>query len=223
MQALRTRLLIALAAVLLATWGSAFAMLYLDMSSRQGGDIDGMLRNIAEQILQSLPEDIATAGQKQRFAIAGGVSPVHGKLDSLGFQAWDRQARRSLLFSKTSPAHALNQEFTDGFADTIVAGAPWRVYSISDVNERVQVQVGLPKAAIKAEVLHWLAKMFAAAVVLLICIGIAIWLVIHWSLRPVTRVTESVGSRAPLDLTPLPEQGLPEEFTPLVRSFNQLM
>jgi two-component system sensor histidine kinase QseC len=224
MQALRTRLLIALAAVLLATWGSGFAMLYMDMSSRQGGEIDGMLRNIAEQIVQSLPEDIAAPGQKQRFTLAGSsVSRAHGKLDSLGFQAWDRQARRSLLSSKTSPVHAMNQEFTDGFADTTVAGAPWRVYSISDVNQRVQVQVGLPQAAIKAEVLRWLGKMLAAALVLLICIGIAIWLVIHWSLRPVTKVAESVALRAPLDLTPLPEQGLPAEFTPLVRSFNQLM
>ena len=189
MQALRTRLLAALAAVLFATLGLSFAMLYIDMSSRQGGEIDGMLRNIAQQILQSLPEDIASTGQRQHFTLAEEVSPVHGKLDLLGFQAWDRQARRRLLSSKASPAHAMNQEFTDGFADTSVAGAPWRVYAVSDVDQRVQVQVGLPHAAIKAEVLRWVTKMLAAALVLLVCIGVAIWLVIHWSLRPVTRVT----------------------------------
>lgn len=223
MPALRTRLLAALAAVLLVAFSVSLVMLYRDMSSRQGGEIDGMLRNIAEQILQSLPEDIATAGQTSRFAPSGEVSRTHGKLDSLGFQAWDRQARRSLLASQASPAHAMNQEFTDGFADTLVNGAPWRVYSVSDVNQRVQVQVGLPQAAIKAEVLRWVGRMLAAALGLLVFIGVAIWLVIHWSLRPVTQVTESLGGRAPMDLAPLPEQGLPEEFTPLVQSFNQLL
>ncbi len=223
MQSLRTRLIVALAAVLLATWGAAFSLLCVEMSSRQGGEIDGMLRKVAEQILQSLPADIATAGQTQPLRLAGDAAASHGKLDALGFQVWEREARRRLLSSKASPAHAMNQQFTDGFAETNSAGVAWRVYSISDANGRVQVQVGLPQTAIEAELLRWLGKTLVAALVLLLGIGVAIWLVIHWSLRPVTRVTESLTTRPPLDLTPLPEAGLPGEFTPLVRSFNELM
>ena len=55
-RALRTRLLAALAIVLFAGWAGWFALQYVQMSTRQVGDIDGMIRNVAEQILQSLSE-----------------------------------------------------------------------------------------------------------------------------------------------------------------------
>lgn len=223
MRALRTRLLIALAAVLFAAWGSWFAIQYLDMSTRQGGEFDGMLQNVAEQILQSLPADIATAGQQRRFALGRETSSAGTKLDALGFQVWERSTRRRLLSSRPAPEHAMAPDFADGFADTTVAGAPWRVYSVSDAQRLVQVQVGVPLAALRAEKMRWLGAGLGTALLLLFVIGIAIWLVIHWSLRPVVQVSESLAARAPLDLTPLPEGGLPDEFMPLVRAFNQLM
>jgi two-component system sensor histidine kinase QseC len=223
MRALRTRLLVALATVLLTAWGSGFAIQYVNVLERQGGEIDGMLRNIAEQILQSLPADIATAGQQQQFQLSGETSPAEGKFGSLGFQAWEHGTGRRLMSSRPAPAHPMAPDFLDGFAEATVAGVPWRVFAVSDANRQVQVQVGVPKSAIRAELMRWLGPTLIIALLLLFGIGVAIWLVIHWSLRPVLRVSESLATRAPLDLAPLPERGLPNEFTPLVRSFNQMM
>ncbi|UYB54290.1 ATP-binding protein [Xanthomonas sp. AM6] len=223
MRALRTRLLVALAAVLLAAWGGWFLMQYLEMTARQGGEVDGMLRNVAEQILYSLPADIATAGQQRQFALGGEATPASGKFAALGFQVWERGTGRRLMSSRPAPAHAMVPDFTDGFSETTIAGAPWRVFALSDADARVQVQVGLPQAALRAELRRWFGASLGSALLLLLCIGVAIWLVIHWSLRPVVRVSQSLATRAPLDLAPLPERGLPDEFTPLVRSFNQLM
>lgn len=223
MRALRTRLLVALAAVLLAAWGGWFLMQYLEMTARQGGEVDGMLRNVAEQILYSLPADIATAGQQRQFALGGEATPANGKFAALGFQVWERGTGRRLMSSRPAPAHAMVPDFTDGFSETTIAGAPWRVFALSDADARVQVQVGLPQAALRAELRRWFGASLGSALLLLLCIGVAIWLVIHWSLRPVVRVSQSLATRAPLDLAPLPERGLPDEFTPLVRSFNQLM
>jgi signal transduction histidine kinase len=223
MRALRTRLLIALATVLLCAWGSWFTIQYLQMMSRQGGEADGMLRNVAEQILLSLPADIATAGQQRQFVLDRETMPASGKFSALGFQVWEHGTRRRLMSSRPAPEHAMVPDFADGFADTTVAGVPWRVFAISDVQRRVQVQTGVPEGALRAEVRRWFNASLVTAVSLLFGIGIAIWLVIHWSLRPVVQISESLATRAPLDLAPLPEQGLPDEFTPLVRSFNQLM
>ncbi len=223
MNALRTRLLVALAAVLLAAWGSWFAIQYMDMTARQGGEADGMLRNVAEQILYSLPADIATAGQQRQFVLGGEKSSATGKFAALGFQVWEHGTGRRLMSSRPAPVHALDPDFAEGFSDITIGGAPWRVFALSDANRLVQVQVGVPKAALRAELWRWLGAGLGAALALLLGIGIAIWLVIHWSLRPVLRVSESLAARAPLDLAPLPERGLPDEFTPLVRSFNQLM
>jgi len=223
MRALRTRLLVALATVLLSTWAIGFAIQYVNVLERQGGEIDGMLRNIAEQILQSLPADIATAGQQQQFLLSGETVPAEGKFGALGFQAWEHGTGRRLMSSRPAPAHPMAPDFVDGFADATVAGVPWRVFAVSDADQRVQVQVGVPTSAIRAELMRWLGPTLLTALLLLFGIGVAIWLVIHWSLRPVLHVSESLATRAPLDLAPLPEHGLPNEFTPLVRSFNQLM
>lgn len=223
MRSLRTRLLVALAAVLLATWGIWFTIQYRDMTERQVGDLDGMLRNVAEQILLSLPVDIATAGQQQRFALEGEAMPERGKLSALGFQVWERSSGQRLMSSRRAPAHAMAVDFAEGFSDATVAGVPWRVFAISDSQRRVQVQVGVPEAALHAELRRWFHTSLGTALLLLVGIGIAIWLVIHWSLRPVRRVSDSLAARAPLDLMPLPERGLPSEFMPLVCAFNQLL
>lgn len=223
MRALRTRLLAALAAVLFVAWGGWFAIQYLQMSAREGGEADSMLRSVAEQMLPALPADIATAGQQRRFVLPGETAPVTGKFAALGFQVWERDTGRRLVSSRPAPEHAMVTDFADGFSDVTIAGAPWRVFAVSDAQRRVQVQVGLPQAALRAEILRWLRASLGAALLLLFGIGIAIWLVIHWSLRPVMRISQSLATRSPLDLTPLPERGLPEEFTPLVGSFNQLM
>lgn len=223
MGALRTRLLIALAAVLLTTWGSWFTIQYLNMMTRQDGEADGMLRNVAEQILLSLPVDIATEGQQRQFSLDGETSPSNGKFAALGFQVWERSTGRRLMSSRPAPEHAMAVDFMDGFSAATIDGVPWRVFSISDAQRRVQVQVGLPEAALQGELQRWFSTSLITALLLLFIIGVAIWLVIHWSLRPVQRLSESLATRAPLNLAPLPERGLPNEFTPLVRSFNALM
>ncbi|KAB7764315.1 sensor histidine kinase [Xanthomonas maliensis] len=223
MQALRTRLLVTLAAVLLAAWSSGFAIAYLDVLERQSREVDGMLRNVAEQLLQALPADIATAGRQQRFELRGEPEEPKGKFGLLGFQVWEHGTGRRLLSSRPAPAHAMSASFTEGFSDDRVDGVPWRVYGLSDAGRRVQVQVGLPQSAMRAELLLWLGPSLATALLLLLCIGVATWLVIHWSLRQVVRMSDALAARHSLDLTPLPEHGLPTEVAPLVTSFNRVL
>jgi two-component system, OmpR family, sensor histidine kinase QseC len=223
MRALRTRLLVALAAVLFLAWGSWFTVQYFDMSARQGGEMDNMLGSVAEQLLVSLPADIATAGQQQQFTLGQKAVAETGKFAALGFQVWDRATGRRLMSSRRAPAHALVPQFVDGFAETTIAGESWRVFGLSDTQGTVQVQVGLPRAALRAELMRWFTASLALALLLMLGIGVAIWLVIHWSLRPVLRVSASLAARPPLDLAPLPERGMPTEVMPLLRGFNQLM
>jgi len=223
MRSLRNRLLITLAGVLLAAWASWFVIQFVQMTTRQCGEIDGMLRNVAEQILLSMPADIGTAGQQRQFSLQDQMAPTGGKFGALGFQVWERGTGRRLLSSKPAPPHPMSSDFKDGYADTTISGAAWRVFSVSDDDGRVQVQVGLPQAALQAELQRWLRLSLVTAVALLLVIGIAIWLVIHWSLRPVGRLSSKLARRAELDLAPVPQQGLPSEFAPLVGAFNGLM
>ena len=144
------------------------------------GDADAMLRNVAEQMLQSLPEDMATAGRQPRqFTLEGKIPAPGGKFDALGFQVWEHGTHRRLLSSRAAPAHSMVPSFKDGFGETSISGAPWRVYAISDSGGRVQVQTGIPRAAMHAEVMRWLGASLGTALLLLLGMGIAIWLVIH--------------------------------------------
>jgi signal transduction histidine kinase len=223
-RALRTRLLAALAIVLFAGWGGWFALQYVQMSKRQVGDIDGMIRNVAEQILQSLPEDITGAGQQsRRFELEAEAPKTGGKFDLLAFQAWDVERRRRLVSSRAAPAEALVPAFAEGFTTQSIGGVPWRVFAVTDARGRVQVQVGLPEAAVHIEMRRWFRASFGTAVGLLLAFGIAVWLVIEWSLRPVARLSDALTARAPLDFAPLPDAGLPAEVVPLVQAFNRLL
>lgn len=224
MRALRARLLLALGSVLFLAWAGWFAFQYVQLTVRQGGEVDGMLHGVVDQLLPSLPADIATAGQQQPLVADGAAGPAaSGKFAALAFQVWDKANRRRLMSSRTAPDHPLMPEFADGFSDTTLGGEAWRVFAASDTERRVQVQVGLPRAALRSELMRWLAPSLGMALLLLAGIGVAIWAVIHWSLRPVLQLSRSLEKRAPLDLAALDERQLPAEFIPLVRSFNQLM
>lgn len=223
-RSLRTRLLAALAIVLFTGWAGWFALQYVQMSKRQVGDLDGMIRNVAEQILQSLPQDITGAAQQpRRFELDLEEKKTLGKFDLLAFQAWDLGAGRRLVSSRSAPAQAMVDDFEDGFTSQSIDGVPWRVYAVRDLGGRVQVQVGIPEAAVHMEMKRWFRSSLGTALALLLALGLAVWLVIEWSLRPVARLGEALNARAPLDFAPLPDAGLPSEVVPLVQGFNRLL
>ncbi|KPN16845.1 hypothetical protein AO715_01760 [Xanthomonas sp. Mitacek01] len=224
MRALRTRLLAALALVLSVAWGSWFALQYSQMSARQVGDIDGMVRNVAEQILLSLPQDITDAGRHARqFELEAMAPPTGGKFDKLAFQAWDVAGQRRLLSSRAAPDDALVRGFAPGFSTPTINGVPWRVFAVTDARGRVQVQVGVPESAVRMEMKRWFRASIGTAIGLMLGFALAIWLVIDWSLRPAARLGDALARRAALDLAPLPDAGLPTEIAPLVQAFNRLL
>ncbi|WP_202845063.1 ATP-binding protein [Luteimonas saliphila] len=223
-RSLRTRLLAALAIVLFTGWAGWFSLQYVQMSKRQVGDIDGMIRNVAEQILQSLPEDLTGAARRSsRFELDIDAPKTMGKFDLLAFQVWDLDGRRRLVSSRSAPADALAPDFAEGFTSQSIGGVPWRVYAVHDLGGRVQVQAGIPEAAVHVEMRRWFRASLGTALALLLAFGVAVWLVIEWSLRPVARLGAALNARAPLDFAPLPDAGLPSEVAPLVQGFNRLL
>jgi len=85
------------------------------------------------------------------------------------------------------------------------------------------VQVGKPTAEFAVETRKWLRVGIGLSLVVLILLGIAVKLVVRWSLRAVVAVQETILSRDALDLKPLPSRDVPEEVRPLVDAFNRLL
>jgi signal transduction histidine kinase len=224
---LRGRLLIALVTVLVACLGGGLCAYGAMLDRQQTGWRDSTLRVIAHQILLSLPGDVEDlSSARPAYRLPDGVDA--GALDDRladhkpHFQVWTRGGREGFR-SPGSPPQALRADFADGFADTDVAGQRWRVYSVSDASGRVHVQAAWSHRQLDAERARWLRLSLLATAALFVLLAGPLWLVVRWSLRPVTSVEAAIRRRQGLDLAPLPAAGLPREIAPLVDSFNQLL
>ncbi|RDZ26598.1 ATP-binding protein [Lysobacter silvisoli] len=181
--------------------------------SERTGLWDASLHVIADQILGSMPDGL------ERLPAPAPRAPQPGTRDwKMSFQVW--VGGRNVVHSAAAPAEALKPDFRDGFATREIGGERWRVYSLTDPKRGIVVQVGRSKYQIIDEMRGWMAWSAMAAALLFVLFGIAVWVVIGRSLRPLTALRKTMLERKPLDLTPLQAPGLPSEFRPLVDAFN---
>lgn len=221
MKSLRVRLLVVLLSTLLLFWGVWIGCQVVQMGRHQTGQWDAMLRDIATQILLTLPADAGSQPiSKARFRLPPQADDYHG--DKVSFQAW-RHRQRLALQSPGAPDLPIKPDFRDGFDEVEVAGETWRVYAVSDATGTLQIQVGKPKTLLMADLRRWAKISLSSALLVLVLLKAAIWGVVHWSFRPVAAAQRALSRRSPLDLEPLPTQGLPLEVQPLVASFNRLL
>lgn len=230
MNSLRVRLLLAMSAAIFIVWALWMGLLYLDKSREQSGWWDETLRATANQILTSMPRDIdAQPSGSRTLALPAGVD---SGLEHLSFQVWilpGTGARgtdvsgTNALRSRQSPVTPLRPDFRVGFGIEEIDGTRWRVYAVSDAGGRVQVQTGRPVKRLAADLGRWVKASLVTAVLLFVVLGIALKLVIGWSLRAVTRLQKDLAARREFDLDPLPTAGLPGEIRPLIESFNRLL
>lgn len=216
---LRVRLLIAMLLAIFLVWGAWFGCQALEMSRQQTGWWDTALKNIAHQMILSLPADTMPSSQQRTLELPGAIEFDGVKL---GYQVWAGQPPQIVLRSPGTPAAPFKPDFHDGFAQSH-AGGEWRVYAASDADGRVFVQVAKPTAQLQRELATWASASLLTAFGLFAALAGAIWLVIGWSLRPVVAIQQTIASRGSLQLEPLPLDGLPQEWRPLVESFNRLL
>jgi two-component system sensor histidine kinase QseC len=222
---LRGRLLVALLLVLLLFLGSSLCAYAMMLSRQQTGWWDSSLRVVAQQILQSLPDNLSESSSRHNYRLPDGVAragPVKApKFHEMNFQVWTQG--RIVVRSPGSPATPLRPDFVDGFADVQGDGPARRVYSIGDSTGRLHVQVAHTHEQLNAELARWIRLTVVASAMMFVLLAGALWLVICWSLRPVNAVREAIQRRNALDLSPLPTTRLPLEVAPMVDSFNQLL
>jgi signal transduction histidine kinase len=219
MSSLRVRLIAGLLLAIVAFWGIWWTVQIEQMTSEQTGLQDVGLQEIAKQILLSLNRDTEAAPAQPTLELPADTSFMGEKLS---FQVWANR-RDAVLRSPGSPAEALKPDFLDGFADRRFNGEDWRVFAVSDSTGRISVQVGKPEFYLRNELRRKMHRSLAHAVVLLALLSGVIWVVVRWSLKPVSAVQAAMKERSVLDLQPLPFAGLPDEIRPLVESFNRLL
>lgn len=221
---LKLKLFKALAAILLLGWLAWLGCEYLKISRQQSRHGDTMLREVAEQVLLSLPRDIAGIDASGRLRLPPDQPAARlQKFARMQFQVWRLDGPERVVASQRAPSSPLKPDFAPGFGTTGADGEHWRVYAVSDDEGRVQVQTGLAMSAMQAELGQWAGTVALYTLGALLALIAACWGAVQWSLRPIERLRRDMARRAPLDLAPLPTAGITREVLPLVESFNALL
>ena len=206
-------------AVCLLVWAGWSAWTFWEAGRSRSAMFDEGLRYTARLIVKSFPKTLVDQGVSSNFDLADGNNDP---LEELNFQVWTHD-RRLIGRTATTPEQPLNPAFTPGFSSTQIAGRTWRVYSQSDADSSIQVQV-----AENIEQRRSFAAMAAQlglvnVLVLALPMVLGLWAAGLWTARPLLRLRNSVQQRSPTDTTALSADGLPQEVVPLVQAFNHML
>lgn len=221
MKTLRKQLTVTLLLALLLAWITVFAFQQYEATRSQTGVRDQWLRDVANQILASLPVSLlANAAPTERFS-----PPVSGHVDGdkVRLHVWSLADRRLLMRSPESPAQPLSGGFRDGYADVTENGAAWRVFALTDVSGRVQVQVAKPWSEWRAQSWDNLKRGLIIVSGLFALLAAVSCAVVGRAFQSVDRAGVVISRRTPFDLTPLSTAGTPAELHPFIQSINQLL
>mgnify|MGYP003583028118 FL=1 len=175
---------------------------------------DSSQREIAEQILGSMPDGLERLPARQRSELVNGVRD-----HKMSFQVWLNG--RNVVYSAAAPNEPLKPDFRDGFVRRYIGEQIWHVYSLTDPQRGLTVQVGRSKEMIATELGMWIRWSLLETGAIFGLFVLAVWVLLGRSLRPPSPLRQALQARQPLDLTPVPAAGLPSEFAPLVDAFNE--
>jgi two-component system OmpR family sensor kinase len=108
-----------------------------------------------------------------------------------------------------------------GFSDVTVDGVRYRVYRLRTSERTIQVAQDLDARQSRARSLARDAVLPTALLAPLLML--AVWFLIARTIAPVERVRRQVAARPAEDLSPLPDEDLPEEIAPLLGELNALL
>ena len=207
MKSIRRQLLLWLLSGLTLAVAAAGARIYFQTLEEANELFDYHLKQMAA----SLPSDAF-----------GPVPPArrdgHETEDELIVQIWDRTGVQ-LYFSH--PGSRLPQRAELGFSTVATPAGRWRVYSVLERNN--VVQVAQPMSLRQGLAAGMALRTTVPLLLLLPVLGILIWLTVGRGLEPLNRIASALGERTPSSLHALEEEQLPVEVRALVHALNDLL
>lgn len=223
MNSLRAKLLVLLLAIISAAWLATAVFIYFDAHHEIDELFDAQLAQSARVLLAQAGHDLhdlkdvrddddgiatemAGAGHKYERKIAFQVRDEHGRL---------------LLRSASAPAEPLAAQ-EGGFADAVIAGTLWRIYTLQDEEGEIRVQVG-ERHSVRNELAASVAQRLLLPLgITLPVLALLIWFAVGKGLSPLRRIGSEVAQRDPANLAPLEGRSTPAEVAPLLHSLNDL-
>jgi two-component system sensor histidine kinase QseC len=148
---------------------------------------------------------------------------LHRYATQVSFQVWHegRLAQRSVNAPPT-PLLPIGAAFQTGFRTLTVADTDWRVFAAHGAERDVQVFVAErvdSRHSILWAVLRGTLGPLALSLPLL---ALAAWWAVRQGMAPMRRLSQSLASRSPHALEPLPAHDAPAEMQPMLAALNGL-
>ncbi len=206
MTSIRTRLLIALLALVAASSLLSGTLTYRRVLAETSTLFDYQLRQMA----LSLRSQVSMAPRLE-------LPPDAADADFV-IQIWDLYGARVYL---SRPGLPLIDQTALGYANVRVGGQPWRTYGLQTIDGVIQIA---QPVRVREELARGAALRVVIPLLLLIpVLGVAIVVVVRNGLLPLRRVAIEVQRRNVHSLTPIAAMRLPREIAPLVQELNRLL
>ena len=208
MTSIRRWLLAALLAALAVAGLAAAAATYF--SARD--EVDALLDEELRQVALSL-RDHAVLDLRRLESVA--ANPDQRVLVQIWDPAFDRPYASRIVGPGPMP------RTDEGYVTLVHDGRSWRAFTL--FTGRQLIQVAQP-TALRTELAARTAwRLLVPVLFMLPFLGLAGWWIVGRGLAPLGRIASAVKERSPTALTPVPNDGLPQEIRPLADSLNDLL
>ncbi|MGO9038722.1 MAG: ATP-binding protein [Steroidobacteraceae bacterium] len=206
MDSIRTRLLIALLALVAAISLLAGTLTYRRVLAETSTLFDYQLRQMALSL-------------RTQVSMAPRLELPPDQLDTdFVIQIWDLFGTRVYL---SRPGLPMINQTALGYADVNVRGEPWRTYGLQTVDG--VIQIAQPQRVREQLAGGAALRVVIPLLLLLPVLGAAIVGVVRSGLLPLQRIAIEVQRRGVHSLTPIAVTSLPREVAPLVLELNRLL
>jgi len=225
---IRKRLIIGLLSLVAITFLLTISKNFLDTRSEIQDLMDAELAQSAHVLLtlstHELYEQLAFLAQ-QGDEGNGGVAPqihthVHKYEQETDFQIWTMDGRLAVR-SENMPKIAMSNE-SEVFIDKIIDGRNWRIYSVTNKDETIQVQVAqlqIRRNELSASISRRLITLLALVLPVL---AILIYVTVGRALKPLDEIAKDIANRQSENLEPIEIKDAPVETHAMINALNGL-
>lgn len=216
MKTLRLRLLIAIGASFAFFWTVSSVWTLVDLRTEFRDALDERLAASARMVAGLIADSPHLPLQTRTPASAH--APYLTLTDNV---ACEIRLLRGGVVSRTKNSPDRLGLVVPGFRTRTIDGVTWRSYTIEQNGVRITTA---DKVDRRQQLFRDIAMAaFLPALIAMAATLVALWYAVCYSLRPLERIRSALAAREPCALQPLPEDGLPVELAPLVKTVNDLL
>lgn len=210
------RMMLTLSLSLVGLWTVTSAWHFVELREQMRHTLDQRLAASARMVaglMSQIPASAQRPLPEQAISslVVPGAAGIACQVSSL----------RGEVLARTQNSPELLQRPVPGLDTQTIGDEQWRVFT--HVQDNIVVTTA-DRVSERRQMLDNVTRSAALPFGLATLGGLlALWIGVHRSLRPVTRLCRAIGYRAPQSLSPLAIDGLPRELSPVVEATNRLL